>query len=428
MQKKGSLILLTLIYILVFSSTNSLAVTPQAIVIGASSRVPVPEISAPSAILVESETGQVLYSKDSQTLLHISSACKLMTILVAIENSDIFANATVSTEAAKMEGSALNLEVGSKYQLNDLLHAIMLTSANDAAIVVAEHVSSGSVNKFINLMNETAEKLNMSNTYFTNPTGLFDERQYTTANDISLLIRYANKNQIFNRIFSTKARPWYSAGNEAEILTSSNQLFWSYDGIEGGKTGYNKKEQQSVISTASRTNIKLISIVLDVPDSKMYSDTIALFNYGFDNFWKSTLVRKGEVLKTADFEGNKVKLISQNDIMYVHPIGDSYIKEFNAIADLKPPLKKTIPVGSAKYILRDGTEVNVSLYPESEIIPQEDTMTKVKKRILENRDIFILVLVLLAIEAILIVFNIGKLIRKLLLIIIKRLRKPKART
>lgn len=393
---------------------------------GAAGRVPAPEISSPSAILVEAETGQVLYHKNSETPLHISAACKLMTVLVAVENSSLSSYVTVSADSVDTEGSALNLEVGAKYMMNDLLHAIMLTSANDAAVAVAENVSSGDLKKFIDMMNETAKKAGMTQTQFTNPTGLYDELQYTTAKDIAALIRYAIKNPQFNNIYSAKVKLWYDASNTPRILTSSNQLFWSYDGLNGGKIGYNNKDLQSVISTATRENLKLIGIVLDSPAQSMYTDTSALLDYGFNNFWKSTLVRKNEVIKTIDYEGNQVKLVSQSDIMYIHPIGESYIKEFEATANIKTPLKKTTPAGNATYILGDGTEVSISLYPESEIIPAEDTKTRIQKKINENKDIFLIVAILLVIEAILLLLNLGKLFAKLVSFILRRRSKDNA--
>ena len=423
MVRKNFLVLLLPIFILIFSFTESFGITPQAIGVGAASNIPAPEITAPSAVLMEAESGQILYSKDSQLPLHISAACKLMTVLVAAENADLSSNVTVSSDSVTVEGSALNLTVGAKYSLEDLLYAIMLTSANDAAIAVAEHVSAGDVNKFVDKMNETAAKLNMVNTHFTNPTGLLEDNQYTTASDISLLLKYAITNSAFNRFFIAKVRPWYGTGSDTKILTSSNSLFWGYDGIEGGKTGYNKIEQQTIIATASRTNIKLICVVLDASDKTMYTDAAALFDYGFQNFRKSTLVHKGEVLKTAELDGKEINLVSQSDITYVHPLGESYIKEFTATAELKPPLKKTIPAGTASYILQDGTTIGINLYPESEIVPPDDFKTSARKKIMDNKDIFILVLFLVFIEVLLLLFNIGKLVKKLILLIIKRIRR-----
>lgn len=436
MQKRGFLVFFAVVYILISTSGICFAntevtgagadVTDTGTVEdagrGAASRVPAPDISAPSALLMEAETGQILYEKNTGIPLHISAANKLMTVLVAVENGNLSSNVTVSSESVITEGSTLNLVVGEKYLLNDLLHAVMLTSANDAAIAVAEHISSGDIGKFVDLMNKTAEKLGMDNTHFTNPTGLYDENQYTTASDIAKLVRYATGNPQFSNIFNAKVRLW-SDKDKSRMLTSSNDLFWEYDGILGGKTGYNTKEKQTVICTASRSNLRLINIVLDAPDKTVFTDASALFDYGFDNFRKSTLVSKNEVIKTVEWEGHEVRLISMNDIMYVHPLGESYIKEFEANADLSDPLKRTLPAGSATFILNDGTKVVISLYPDSEIVPPEDMKTRIQKRIMENRDIFLIVAVLVAIEILLLIVNAGKLIAKFISFIQRRDKK-----
>jgi D-alanyl-D-alanine carboxypeptidase/D-alanyl-D-alanine carboxypeptidase (penicillin-binding protein 5/6) len=430
MLKRGFLVLFSAVYILMlvcapgiaFANNGDTDTDAEDAGRGAASNVPAPVISAPSALLMEAETGQVLYEKKPETPLHISAANKLMAVLVAVENGNLSSFVTVSSDSVVTEGATLNLVVGEKYLLSDLLYSIMLVSANDATTAVAEHISSGDTEKFVELMNQTAEKLGMTNTYFVNPTGLYDERQYTTAKDIALLVRYAIANQQFNTIFSAKIKTWYGK-NDARLLTSPINLFWAYDGILGGKTGYNVKEKQSLICTASRTNMKLISVVLDTPEDAMMPDTTALLDYGFGNFWKSTLVSKNEIIKTVEHEGHEVRLISLSDILYVHPIGESYIKEFEFSADLKPPLKKTTPAGSATYILNDGTEIRIGLYPESEIVPVEDIKTRIQKRILENKDIFLIVAVLVAIEALLLVANVGKLIAKLISFIQRRGRK-----
>ena len=326
MLKRGFLVLFSAVYILMlvcapgiaFANNGDTDTDAEDAGRGAASNVPAPVISAPSALLMEAETGQVLYEKKPETPLHISAANKLMAVLVAVENGNLSSFVTVSSDSVVTEGATLNLVVGEKYLLSDLLYSIMLVSANDATTAVAEHISSGDTEKFVELMNQTAEKLGMTNTYFVNPTGLYDERQYTTAKDIALLVRYAIANQQFNTIFSAKIKTWYGK-NDARLLTSPINLFWAYDGILGGKTGYNVKEKQSLICTASRTNMKLISVVLDTPEDAMMPDTTALLDYGFGNFWKSTLVSKNEIIKTVEHEGHEVRLISLSDIYCIHP-------------------------------------------------------------------------------------------------------------
>ena len=372
-----------------------------------------PEIKAASAILSESDRGQVLFSKDPSKPIHIAALSKLMTILIAVESGDLSSNITISKESVDAEGSALSLEIGEKYTLEELLYGIMLTSANDAAKAVAEHITVDS-DKFSTKMNETAAKLMMKDTHFTNPTGLYDENQFTTANDIMLFMNYSIKNPVFNRIFGVQHRPWNHQNGDSSILTSQNKLFWSYDGVDGGKTGYNNKDQQTVITTATRGNMRLICIILDSPEKDLFDSAAAVLDYGFGKYKKNILVRKNEILKTESLEGNEINLISNEDIYYVHPTGESYIKEYSTKADIQLPLIKSKIAGSASYVLVDKTVINVNLYPSEEIVPPEDFYSSAKKKILENKDILYLVIFLLCIEVILILANIGKLFKKLI--------------
>ncbi len=378
----------------------------------ASASAGVSDIKAPSVILMDADGGQVLYDKNSKTPLHIAAVCKLMTVLLAVETGDLASNVTISSDSVDAQGSALSLEVGKKYTLEDLLYGIMLTSANDAAKAVAENIG-GDTAKFVDSMNEMADKLGMDNTHFKNPTGLYDEEQFTTAYDISLLMKYAVSKPAFKMIFSVKARPWDYVDGAPKILTSQNKLFWSYYGVDGGKTGYNEKEKQTVVTTAQKNGIELICIVLDSPENDLFNDATILFDYGFNNFMKSILVHNGEVLKTVEVDGNELNLVSQSDISYVHPLGESYIKEFSTSTDLKPPLKKSKPAGNARYVLEDGTVIDVNIYPQTEIVPPEDFLSKAKKQILENKDILYLVAFLLALEALFIIVNLAKLIKRL---------------
>lgn len=375
-----------------------------------------PGIESLSAILIESGRGQVLYSKNSDLKLHISAACKIMTALVTIEkqSSSLKSDVIISKESVDTEGAALNLVVGEKYTIEDLLYAVMLRSANDAAIALAEYVG-GDVETFVAMMNDLAARLNLKNTHFSNPTGLYDETQYTTAHDIAMLIKYAISNPTFNKIFSTKSRPWINADGSTSILVSQNTLFWAYNGVDGGKVGFNNEEQYSVITTATRNNQRLISVVLYGPKNSIFDDTQKLFDYGFNNFMTGILVHKGEVLKTIQVGDTSLNLISIADVYYTYPIGQSYIKNFvvNVNQDLAPPIKRNFSVGTAKFVLMDDTVIDVSLYPENDIEPPEDFKSKIINKIKENRDIFYLVAVLVVIEILMALYKIFRLIVKL---------------
>jgi len=376
-------------------------------------------ISAVSAILTDTERGQVLYGKDFQKRLHISAVCKLMTVLIAVEKGDMSLNVTISQDSVDADGSALNLEVGKKYPLMDLLYGIMLTSANDAAKAVSENVG-GDVDKFVIVMNEEAANLKMVGTHFTNPTGLYDENQYTTAKDISLLIKYALTKPVFNNIFSVKARPWDYGEGQTKILTSPNKLFWSYDGVDGGKTGYINKGQQSLITTAQRDNMRLVCIMLDTPEENLFTDATAVLDYGFSKFRKSVLVNKGDVLKTAKIDDSEINLISQSVIYYIHPVGDSYIKEFSSTSFLEPPIKLSTAAGNAKYTLGDGSVINIDLVPEKEIVPPDDFITSAKTKIQENRNLLYLVVFLLLLEVIIIIVKLIKLAKRIVMKIVRK--------
>lgn len=372
------------------------------------------EIDAYSAILMESQRGQILYAKNAGKKLHISAACKIMTSLVAVEKQKLDDKATISKESVDAEGSALSLEIGEKYTVEDLLYGIMLTSANDAARALAEF-AGGDIQKFVGMMNDTSSKLNLKDTHFANPTGLYDETQYTTAHDIALLIKYAITNPSFNKVFTAQLKPWTSQDGKTTILKSQNKLFWSYDGIEGGKTGYNEKDKQTVIVTARRGNQQFICVILDSPEKTVFENAVKLLDYGFNNFRTSMLVQKDAPQTSIQVGDREINLISINDIYYTHPSGESYIKDiqFNIMNDLKPPVLKSKIAGTARFILNDDTVIDVNLYPEVEIQVPEDFYTSAKKKVLENKDILLLVAFLLLIEVILIIYHIVRLIRKL---------------
>jgi len=169
---------------------------------------PEEELSASSAILIDTLRGQTLYEKEADKLLSPSIMCKLMTALITIENTQLNSKVTISKNAAGINGASLNLTVGNMYTVKDLLYGVMLSPGNDAAIALAEYVGNGDVNKFVTLMNETAKKNMLNHTYFVNPTGLYDENQFTSVRDIAKLLKIAISNPVFNSIFASKGIAW----------------------------------------------------------------------------------------------------------------------------------------------------------------------------------------------------------------------------
>lgn len=369
---------------------------------------PAPEIEAPSAFLFELRRGQVLYSKNPDEPLHIAAASKLMTALIAIEKTENETMVTASKEAVNAEGAILDLSVGEKYTAESLIYASMLKNANDATIALAEAVG-GTVDDFVKLMNDYAATLNMTNTHFANPTGKYDESQHTTASDMAKLIRHAlTTNPDFEKVFSSQARPWFDE-DKSIVLTNLNDMFWSYDGVDGGKVDYNDPSFQTVITTVTgERQQRLVCLLLDSPAESMYTDSMKLFDYGFTNFRRDILVSKGQPLYSETIGGHDVVLVAGSDVYYTFPIGDNYIKQvdYDPIkSNQKLPLYKSTLLGNAKFTLSDGTIIAVDLYPEVEILPEMTTYEKVKKRLLEYQELFYIVLGLAALEIILLIIK-----------------------
>ncbi|NLW02317.1 MAG: D-alanyl-D-alanine carboxypeptidase [Clostridiaceae bacterium] len=372
-----------------------------------------PSLEAISALLVDARRGQVIYSKDADEHVKTPLANKLLAALIALEKSAADAMVTASKEAVNVEGATLELTVGEKYSVRSMIYAILLTGANDAAKAIAEHVG-GSEAGFVQLMNEYAARIGMTDTRFTNVTGLYDEGQYTTARDIALLLRTALANAEFNRVFSTQAKPWYDE-NRTVLLTNANNMFWSYEGTDGGILGYFDPSVQSIVTSATKNSMRLICILVEVPAEEAYTESAQLFNYGFENYRYGTLVAAGSVQKSVVIGDETVNLIPTADIHYIYPRGQNYIKNVSINVDeakLKPPVTKNSIVGIMTFTLMDDTVITVELYPDKEILPKKTEAQILRERMKENMELIYVIIGLLVLEAILLISKVVTLVRK----------------
>lgn len=233
-------------------------------------------LSAEHAILMERETGDIIFEKHAHEKKPIASITKIMTAIIAIESGKMNEIARASRRAIHTEGSSIYLEQGEKMAIEDLVYGLMLRSGNDAAIVISEHIG-GSVEGFVHLMNEKASWIGMTNTHFENPHGLHSDNHYSTAYDMALLMRYAMGNETF-RIVSgmdsyraqTRTYPWY---NKNKLLTSL------YEKCTGGKTGFTKKAGRTLVTSAKEKDMELIAVTLNAPDD--WNDHISMYEWGF---------------------------------------------------------------------------------------------------------------------------------------------------
>ena len=258
-----------------------------------------PGISAASAILIDGESGRVLYAQNAEEERPIASITKLMTALVAVESHpDLSEVVTIRPEWTGVEGSSIYLRPGERVTLETLLYGMLLQSGNDAAAAVAQ-VCAGSVEAFAEKMNAKAAELDMRDSHFTNPSGLNDEEHYSTAYDMALLAQACLKNDTLAQIVATK-----SAALGGRVFTNHNKLLWQYEGCVGMKTGYTEKAGRTLVSAAERDGMTLICVTLNDPND--WADHTALFDQGFSGYDSLLLAQEWEILCRLPVAGGLV--------------------------------------------------------------------------------------------------------------------------
>lgn len=278
-----------------------------------------PEIRAEAAVLADLDTGQVLFARKPNERRPIASLTKIMTALLVGERTEPTDVVTVSDDAAsgRLTGiSSLGLVPGERIRVNELLYALLLQSANDAAVALAEHVS-GSVDAFVNDMNARARRLGLSRTMFTSPNGL-DDDGYSSAGDLVRLTRAAYRGRGFASIVATRFHTVISLDEPRRIVQNRNVLLWLYPGAIGVKTGFTSAAGFCVVATAEREDMRLIAVVLGEP-SEPFSDAAALLNYGFAAFDRRTLVEQGERLGAVEVGGREIPLTAGRSLRSLVP-------------------------------------------------------------------------------------------------------------
>ncbi len=242
-------------------------------------------VSAKSAILVDADSGRVLFEKNADERSLIASTTKIMTGLLVCEAGDLAREISVPPEAAGVEGSSLYLKAGERITVKELLYGLMLRSGNDAAVALAI-ATAGSVDTFVSRMNEKAQALGLEHTHFENPNGLDGEEHFSTARDLSKLCVHAMENETFRTVVSSK-----SFTEHSRSFTNHNKLLWRVEGADGVKTGYTKKAGRILAGSATRDGQRLICVTICDPDD--WRDQQALLDYGFSEFPARTIVTAG---------------------------------------------------------------------------------------------------------------------------------------
>lgn len=242
-----------------------------------------PQISSRAAVVIDRNSKKVIYGKNENEKRAMASTTKIMTAIILLENEDLSKTVEVSKKAANTGGSRLGLSTGNKITLNDLLYGLMLCSGNDAAVQIAETVG-GSVEDFAVLMNNKAKELGLNNTHFVTPHGLDEQEHYTTAYELALLTDYALKNEKFAEVVSTKTYTVNINGNY-KTLNNTNELLGYLEGVNGVKTGFTNNALRCLVTSTSRDNLNIITVVLGADTKKIRTkDSIQLIEYTYSNY------------------------------------------------------------------------------------------------------------------------------------------------
>ena len=313
-------------------------------------------ISARSAVVIDTASGRVLYSHNSDAQMGMASTTKIMTALCAIEQGNLADIVTVSPTASGVEGSSMYLAAGEKISLSDLLYGLMLVSGNDAATAIAQHIS-GSTENFAALMNTKAAEIGAYNSSFTNPHGLSDDNHYTTAHDLAVITARALKNPVFREIVSTKSKGLpQTEGGIARHMTNHNKFLNMYQGCIGVKTGFTKKTGRCLVTAAEKNGMTLICVTLNDPDD--WADHKALLDKAFETFEPKILHAKGTHIATAEVKSGSsptVDLVAGEDICVPLTKGEENKVEIKTevYEDICAPVKSGDILGTLK-VLVDG--------------------------------------------------------------------------
>ena len=305
-------------------------------------------ISAQKAILMDGNTGRILYEKSANSRSLIASTTKIMTALVVCEQCNVLDRMRIPAEAVGIEGSSMYLQEGEILTIQDLLYGMMLHSGNDAATALAIYCG-GTLEGFAQLMNDKAYSLGMTNSHFVNPHGLDAPEHYSTAHDLAILATEAMKNPVFASTVSAKI---VTAGNRR--LTNHNKLLWRVEGANGVKTGYTKAAGRILVSGAKRDGRQLIAVTIDAPSD--WSDHAGMLEEGFSRYMQRKLISKGEVLGTTEVAWGTcetVSLVASQDFFWAMAQGEIVSIVLPGNGFVYAPICKGQWAGNA-HILVDG--------------------------------------------------------------------------
>lgn len=336
-------------------------------------KLPVPELNAQSAIMMDLKTGKIVYSKNPDAKMFPASTTKILTAIIALEKcDDLSVVVTASHEAISpitREDSNMGIYIGEQLTLEQLINGMLVDSANDAANVIAIHVA-GSLEAFAQMMNEKAQSLGAVNSHFVNPHGFHNDDHYATASDLAVIARYAMGNEKFREIVKKPryTMPPTNKYKEERILPTTNHLISKYRSSAyfyapaiGIKTGFTSQAGNCLVAAAQKDGTEFLSVVMKCTNTGTnqgsFTDTRALFEYGFSNFKYTDIAAPGEIISDSPVyeakDNTRVAISVRDNISSLLPVDidikNDVVQDIKLDEKIKAPLKKGDAVGNVSF-------------------------------------------------------------------------------
>lgn len=385
-----------------------------------------PAIGAQSAILMDANTGVILYAKNVDERLYPASTTKLMTCILAAENSTLNEMVTFSHDAVfsiERGGSNIGIDENEAMPMEECLYGILVASANEVANAVAEHIA-GSMDAFAEKMNEKATELGCKNTHFVNAHGLYDDNHYTSAYDLALIARDFFQNELLSKIGNTSSHHFEATDEQPDdfIERNKHRLITGeipYDGIKGGKTGYTDEARQTLVTCAEQNGMKLICVVMKEESPEQFYDTVKLFDYGFTNFSVVNVaenetnysIQNSNFFNTSsDVFGNSNPILSLNQDSYLIMPKTTVFNELDSEISYNTDEENEVAVINYYYhgayvgtSTVDLVDEKSATYDFTENAPEEEATDKKEPNVIIV-NIKIILIAVLAVAALLIAF------------------------
>ena len=336
-------------------------------------------ISAEKAIVMDAQTGRVLYEKNADQRSLIASTTKIMTALLICEQCNVLDRVRIPKEAVGIEGSSMYLQAGEIMTVQELLYGLMLRSGNDAAVALAIYCA-GTVEGFVQRMNDKARSLGLQQTHFENPNGLDSPEHYSTARDLARLTVYAMRNPLFARTVSAKTVQ--AAGRS---IQNHNKLLWLLEGADGVKTGYTKAAGRILVSSSTRQGRRLVAVTINAPDD--WNDHTQLLENGFREYTVQKIVNKGQCIGFVSVNNADEKLVSvlaAEDFSYAIAKGEQVQIVIPGPGFVYAPVVRGQDAGYAHVCIGDNSVYKLPLIFGQTIEQQEQPRRSLWQRLWEG--------------------------------------------